>query len=61
MVQVPGPVPQDPPQFGGGLPVKGRVSRIDLEDELHAPILSPATKAPLHPSQGKDLEKMFAN
>jgi len=40
MVQVAGPVPQDPSQFSGGLPVERRVSHIDFEDELHALILS---------------------
>jgi hypothetical protein len=44
MVQVPGPVPQDPSQFSGGLPVKRGASQIELENELHAPILSAASE-----------------
>jgi hypothetical protein len=52
MVKVSGPVPQDPRQFSGGLPVKRGVSHIDFEVELHR-------RSFLVASTIKDLEKMF--
>jgi hypothetical protein len=49
MVQVPAPVPQDPPQFGGGLPVNAA--------GLHAPIPFTTASSKYHHRQLKILKK----
>ncbi|MGH7749649.1 MAG: hypothetical protein ACREQ5_33510, partial [Candidatus Dormibacteria bacterium] len=40
MVEVPAPVPEDPSQLSGGVPVERCVTHIDFENELHSAILS---------------------